>query len=256
MQEAWQPGPDVVRVRTARGAMLYDASRAGNFVESQFEPPWWLEHGSIDGQARGRGNTLFVSVGGRQYALRHYRRGGLPARLLEDGYLFLGAERTRPMREWRLTEHLYRSGLPVPAPVAARYVRTAFWYAGDLLTTLIPGARSLAARIAEGPLHLAEWVAVGRCIRRFHDAGLCHADLNAHNVLFDGGGEVFLIDFDRGSLRRPGLWSDANLVRLRRSLLKISDPLPDGHFGETDWQSLLSAYADGPRTRLPAPSRS
>jgi hypothetical protein len=33
---------------------------------------------------------------------------------------------------------------------------------------------------------------------------------------------------------------------LRRSLLKISDPLPPGHFTETDWQSLLAGYAAAP----------
>jgi 3-deoxy-D-manno-octulosonic acid kinase len=56
-------------------------------------------------------------------------------------------------------------------------------------------------------------------------------------------GEVLLIDLDRGRLRNPGLWCDSNLVRLRRSLLKISDVLPPGHFGETDWNSLLAGYA-------------
>lgn len=256
MQEPLQSDSGLVRARTARGAMLYDASRTGNFVEEQFEAPWWIEHGSIDGQARGRGNTLFVSAGGRAYALRHYRRGGLPGKLFDDGYVYLGAERTRPMREWRLTHRLHGSGLPVPAPVAARFVRRGPWYSGDLITERIAGARSLAGRLVEGPLPLADWVAVGRCIRRFHDAGVCHADLNAHNVLFDGDARVFLIDFDRCSLRNPGLWSDSNLVRLRRSLLKVSDPAPEGRFAETDWQTLMSAYADAPRAASRAPVRS
>ena len=34
---------------------------------------------------------------------------------------------------------------------------------------------------------------------------------------------VWLVDFDRGRLRRPGFWCDGNLVRLRRSLEKITD---------------------------------
>jgi hypothetical protein len=62
-------------------------------------------------------------------------------------------------------------------------------------------------------------------------------------VLFDVQGTVWLIDFDRGSFRSPGLWRDANLVRLRRSLLKVTDPLPAGRFTDTDWQSLLAGYA-------------
>jgi hypothetical protein len=42
-------------------------------------------------------------------------------------------------------------------------------------------------------------------------------------------------------------------VRLRRSLLKVTDPLPPGHFTETDWQSLLAGYASAP---APAPRSS
>jgi 3-deoxy-D-manno-octulosonic acid kinase len=242
-------GPEVRPVATSsvRGAMLYDASRAGNFAEGWFDVAWWQANGSIDGQARGRGSTLFVSTQGAAYALRHYRRGGLPGRIARDSYFFLGSERTRPMREWRLMHKLHRAGLPVPAPVAARVTRHGLIYRGDLITERIVGARSLGARIVESPLPLSDWVAVGRCIRRFHDAGVCHADLNAHNVLFDAAGHVQLIDFDRSSLRADGLWQDANLVRLRRSLLKITDPLPGANFSETDWHSLLAAYADGAR---------
>ena len=35
--------------------------------------------------------------------------------------------------------------------------------------------------------------------------------------------EVFLVDFDRCTRRRPGLWRDANLARLRRSLDALED---------------------------------
>jgi 3-deoxy-D-manno-octulosonic acid kinase len=127
-------------------------------------------------------------------------------------------------------------------------------YTGDLLTERIDGARSLAQRVVGDGLPISDWIAVGRCIRRFHDFGLCHADLNAHNVLFDGLGAVHLIDFDRGRLRPRGLWCDSNLVRLRRSLLKVTDPLPGSHFSETDWQSLLAGYVDeAKRGSGPAP---
>jgi len=50
------------------------------------------------------------------------------------------------------------------------------------------------------------------------------------------------VDFDRGGLRAPGLWCDSNLVRLRRSIEKVTDTLPLGHFGEADWSALLDAY--------------
>ena len=247
MAEWWTLGPEAKHLVVSRGAMLYDASRAINFSEGWFDPAFWATHGQVDGAAPGRGTTLFVSTRGKAFALRHYYRGGLPGKMLRDSYLYRGALLTRPFREWCLTYQLHRHGLPVPAPVAARFARDGVWYHGDLITERIDGAQSLGARITAGAVSIADWVAVGRCIRRFHDFGLYHADLNANNLLFAGDGRVLLIDFDRSELRARGLWCDTTLVRLRRSLLKITDPLPAGHFTETDWQSLLAGYADARR---------
>ena len=68
----------------------------------------------------------------------------------------------------------------------------------------------------------APWEEAGRLIARFHRAGLDHADLNAHNILFDANGRGWLIDFDRGVLRIPATrWRERNLKRLLRSLLKL-----------------------------------
>ena len=51
-----------------------------------------------------------------------------------------------------------------------------------------------------------------------------------------------MIDFDQCQLRRSGLWRDGNLVRLRRSLEKITYALPRDRFGEADWHGLLDGY--------------
>jgi hypothetical protein len=42
--------------------------------------------------------------------------------------------------------------------------------------------------------------------------------------------------------RKPGWWCDANLVRLRRSLEKISYALPSDRFTDADWHGLLDGY--------------
>ena len=84
---------------------------------------------------------------------------------------------------------------------------------------------------------------IGACIRRFHERGFCHADLNAHNVLIDRSGRVFLIDFDRGRRREPGDWARGNLERLRRSLDKVSSAMPTGRFTQGDWDLLMEGYA-------------
>jgi hypothetical protein len=63
-------------------------------------------------------------------------------------------------------------------------------------------------------------------------------------VLLGEGDAVYLIDFDRGHLRKPGLWCDANLVRLRRSLEKVTYALAAERFTEADWHGLLDGYRD------------
>ncbi len=165
------------------------------------------------------------------------------ARVSPDRYWWRSAERTRSFREWHLLYHMQRAGLPVPMPIAAGYRRAGRSYSADLLVQRIPGARSLAAAIRSGPVPLPTWMAIGRCLRHFHARGICHADLNAHNILLGpGDSDVWVIDFDRGTLRAPGWWSDANLVRLQRSLQKVSFGLGAEHYTAADWQLLLDSY--------------
>ncbi|HET7395680.1 MAG TPA: 3-deoxy-D-manno-octulosonic acid kinase, partial [Gammaproteobacteria bacterium] len=134
----------------------------------------------------------------------------------------------------------YKEGFPVPQPVAAHVVRHGLWYRGDLITRLIPATRSLATALGESSIESLPWRAIGTCIRRFHDAGVYHADLNAHNILLDSRAKVYLLDFDRGERRAPGvLWQEANLGRLLRSLRKF---IAQSVIESTAWNSLLSGY--------------
>jgi 3-deoxy-D-manno-octulosonic acid kinase len=239
----WPTGTEVRRKDVPGGAMLYDASRAGNADVCWLDRDWWARRGEVKPSAEGRGAAAFIDADGRRLVLRHYRRGGWAARVSVDRYLWREPDATRSFVEWHLLYLMRRAGLPVPVPIAASYRRTGRrTYSADLLTEQITGVRSLAERLTAAPLPLTGWIAVGRCLRRFHDDGVCHADLNAHNVLMDDESRVSLIDFDRGRLRRPGLWCDGNLVRLRRSVEKITAMLPAEHFSDADWASLLDAY--------------
>ena len=107
----------------------------------------------------------------------------------------------------------------------------------------IPDARPLSAVLAVAPLQEGTWRDVGAAVAQLHAAGADHADLNAHNILLDGGGAVSLIDFDRGRLRTPGGWTSGNLSRLRRSLVKVARELPPGRFSAAAWDWLLAGYA-------------
>lgn len=153
--------------------------------------------------------------------MRLYLRGGWAARVSRDQYLWHGANRTRSFEEFRLIRALLAKDLPVPRPVAASYVRDGMGYRAAILLERLPDVRSLADR-AQVAGKDAPWEETGRLVARFHRAGLDHADLNAHNVLFNAQGKGWLIDFDRGALRIPATgWREDNLMRLQRSLLKL-----------------------------------
>lgn len=187
-----------------------------------------------------------VGVGGRQAAwyvqgqglgvavLRHYRRGGLIARLSREHYLWTGAQRTRSFAEFDLMEFMFEQGLSVPRPLAAAYWRRGPVYRAALLTERIPQARALAK-----VLETCDPQQVANTIYAMHEAGVWHADLNAFNILLDQADKVWLIDFDRGRKRimERALRTD-NLQRLRRSLLKVA-----GTAGEQYWIAVNQAYA-------------
>ena len=242
----WPPGAKIRQKPIRGGAMLYDTSRAGNADASWFDPIWWSGRGSIGESPEGRGSALFIDADGRQLVLRQYRRGGMVANFTKNRYLWQGGSRTRSFSEWHLLYIMRHAALAVPIPIAACYRRTGLYtYTASLLTELIPNVTSLASRLGAAPVPFMMWVEIGRALRRFHNEGVCHADLNAHNIMLNDGPEMWLVDFDRGTLRRPGLWCDSNLVRLRRSIEKITDVLPADRFSDADWASLLSGYFAG-----------
>jgi 3-deoxy-D-manno-octulosonic acid kinase len=78
-----------------------------------------------------------------------------------------------------------------------------------------------------------------------HARGVQHADLNAHNILLDHLHKVFVLDFDRGRLRRHGRWEWQVLARLERSLQKVTQGLPRDRFGIAEWNALLAGYGPG-----------
>jgi 3-deoxy-D-manno-octulosonic acid kinase len=230
-----------IQTQSGKNHILYDAELPIHAEPALFEPAAWRRRGQLLGTARGRGETAFVGDGNHEYVLRHYRRGGLPGRLVRDSYLWTGLERTRAWREWYLTAELYQRGLPVPRPVAARVEREGLFYRADLMTMRIPQARSLAQAVAAAALPADRWQAIGACIRRFHEVGVHHADLNSLNILL-AGDDIYLIDFDRGCLRSPGTWEQGNLARLLRSLRKLYNESLDIAFSDADWQALLVGY--------------
>ncbi len=228
------------RDTSGAGTLLFDRDALPDATTALFDPAT----PGLDAQPvaeGGRGAAWFVNTPAGAAVLRHYRRGGMAARISRDGYLFAGAERTRSFREFRLLRALRERGLPVPAPLAAAYWREGARYRAALIVARIAGARSFGDVLRAGGT--PDWVAIGRLVASFHRAGTDHADLNVDNVLMDAQGSHWLIDFDRGRLRAPArAWQQANLARLLRSLRKQLGARARSAEVVEGWNALRAAY--------------
>jgi len=215
------------------GALRYAPDRVTDPGSRLFDPTE-PALGAQPVRVGGRQSAWFVSGDFGAAVLRHYRRGGLMARLNREHYLWLGADRTRPFAEFAVLQHMHALGLRVPAALAAAYWRTGICYRAAILVERIAATRTLAEELTR-PEQVAQ------AIHAMHEAGVWHADLNAFNILLDPEGRVWLIDFDRARIgpltpaQRQG-----NLQRLRRSLLKVA-----GAAGLDYWQQLYAAYTRG-----------
>ena len=229
----------------AGGTILFDATRTAQVDAEWFSPDAWASQGALRAQPGGRGGVAIIDTPAGEAVLRHYRRGGMVAALLGDSYLFTGGDRTRSSREYRLLAELAGRGLPVPPPLAARFTRHGLAYRAALITLRIPDARTLAERVGDGAFNEALARRVGELVARFHREGAWHADLNAHNILVNHDG-LFLIDFDRGRLRRPSArWRKANLARLKRTVVKGGAREGGRMVDEVLWPALVAAYDEG-----------
>lgn len=225
-------------------AIVYDADRIQQPDSRLFEPDYWARAGAVAGQAQGRGNTLLLDTPFGPAVLRQYLRGGFVARFNRDRYLYLGYQSSRPVAEANTLASLHDLGLPVPEVLGAICQRRGLTYSGALLTGRIPAALPVADLLGDFNRDDPMWVAIGHCIRRFHDQGVCHADLNVRNILVDEQKQVWLIDFDRARMLNAGHRALAgNLQRLQRSLRK------EGCISEVQleacWNQLMLGYNNG-----------
>lgn len=236
------------------GAILFDATRVRQADPGWFDPAWWGERArpvgsggrggawfieaAVEGQAAERGSTP-IPFG--HAVLRHYLRGGMVARLSRDRFWWRGPSRIRSFDEFRLLRELRGKGLPVPMPIAAIYWRVGRFYRAAILLDRLQNVRALADWVADDA-DAAIWARTGELIARMHRAGLDHADLNAHNLLFEPNGRGWIIDLDRGRIRIPATaWREANLKRLERSLLKLRGARSEDRVRE-DVRTLREAY--------------
>lgn len=191
----------------------------------------------------GRAAVKKILIDGVPMIVRHYYRGGVPARFSKDRFLFRGWQSTRAYREIHLLQEMSAMGLPVPQPIAARSLLHGMFYSGDIMMKEIEHAQTLANLLMKEALALPLWEAVGCTIKNFHQHGFEHVDLNANNILIDQNKKIYLIDFDRCKRRAYSkTWAMNGIDRLHRSLQKFKRVEAQFYFEENSFSSLLHGY--------------
>ena len=222
--------------------ILYDDRFMNEIDENIFETDFWKMDKEAQPQSMGRGTVYFVKIQSQPCVLRHYNRGGLVAKLTLDKYLWMGEHNTRSFKEWHLLNDMVKKRLPVPAPVAARYVRNGIYYKADIITREIPDIESLSDRLLGNSMTEQLWENIGECIAKFHNHGVFHMDLNVENIQIDQNNQVFLLDFDKGRVSEPlRRLSDSNLMRLKRSIAKVTQ-LKQLAFPSSGWDKCITKY--------------
>lgn len=228
---------------------IFDDTHIADVSPDMFDATHWHRSGLVTGQATGRGTTLFIRHQDQDWVLRHYRRGGLIGKLLNDEYLYTGAANTRAFREFSLLHRMNQDGIAVPTPVAAYVRRRGLLYRADIITRTIPHSRDIHAMLCEGPLDEAMWTRIGLAIAHLHHHQVYHHDMNIRNIMADAHGKVWIIDFDRCYRRDGESWKQQTLNRLLRSLNKEQGREPDFHWQPADWQKLVAGYMSYTPTR-------
>lgn len=199
----------------------------------------------------GRGETYAVRLGPADAVVRHARRGGVPALFSEDW--FLGAPRF--LHELLMARALANAGIATPPVLAGVAYRAGPGYRADVATARAPG-RDLATILfgpaaPEGAARTALLASVGRAVRRLHEVGYIHPDLQLRNVLVSEGEgaapAVTLLDVDT-CCRLAGADRGArarNLRRFYRSWEKWNER-HGARLTAGDRATLEAAYAAGP----------
>ena len=195
-------------IRRGEADVLFDESRGGT-----------ARAGS------GRGPMARLVLAGLPAVGKRALHGGLLGPLL--GRLYLG--RRRAVEQVRTALRLERAGVATPAVLAVGSAR-AFgpFCAQAIVTRRLEGAQNLYEAACSAPERVRRGDVLLLCaglLRRLHDAGFLHHDLNVSNLVLERGhaGETLhVVDLDRGRFHRTVSAQErlGNLARLLRSYEK------------------------------------
>ncbi|MGR5557280.1 3-deoxy-D-manno-octulosonic acid kinase [Vibrio fortis] len=233
----------IKKIHASNSVIWFDEQLLDHPPESVFDIEYWQGQDRIIGSATGRGTTWFVDTGKLPAALRHYRRGGLFGKLVQDSYWFSGWDKTRSFMEMQLLNDLIEADVNVPKPIAARATKTGLSYRADLLSEKIAGATDLVDILTTTSVSADLYREIGHQIAKMHSVGVNHTDLNIHNILIDKHDRIWIIDFDKCGYGKGSSWKQSNLDRLKRSFFKELNKRQI-HWQEEEFEALLAGYND------------
>lgn len=178
--------------------------------------------GCVPSEKTGRGGLVRFPYAQGWGVVRRYLRGGVLGHFVQDAYFLVN----RPRRELHIHARLFEAGLSVPEPLGVCWERSGPWVRGALATHEVE-AENLFESLTRDPGGADDVLRrCGALIRRMHNLGVFHADLQVRNILV-AVDRVYLIDFDKARLARrlTRLERARNLFRLRRSIEKNGLPL-------------------------------
>jgi len=240
--------PGYVVHRVADATLVFDAALSSELVALRLADPGARKQLFARAPRRGRGAAPSIELRRDvSVILRRYQHGGIFGGLTR--MLHLGP--SRALQELRVTARAEASGAPVPHVVCLALWPAAgpFWSAligtreergaRDLLEVLRTGHDARERRIL-----LRE---VGAAVRRLHDAGVDHRDLQLRNILVvdeNGHRRIVVIDLDRAVYHPDGRLASRlrarGLGRLTRSVVK--NGLWKQRIGRRELAAFASAY--------------
>jgi len=186
------------------------------------DPARW--EADLAGGSAGRGRAGRLPLADGAVWGKRMRRGGALGRLWRDRF----AGRKRLLWNVTVAEEAIALGVPTPAPVALLTEEgPRGLFRAWLATELVEGARDLVTLLRERAVAPDDVRAAVRAVRRMHDAGFEHPDLNMGNLLLrlePKGPRAFVVDLDRARFRGQGLspaLRQSALRRLERSHAKL-----------------------------------
>lgn len=210
-----------------------------------FDSDWLSTRGMLQ-RTLSHGRNAVDILNYRQSTLvcRRYYRGGVMRRISTDRYVRTRLSDSRAWREFDVLLRLQSLDLPSPKPYACRVVPSSLYYRASLITHYLASTQTLAETLSRHELSDQQWLDIGGCVKKFHDVGLDHSDLNANNILLDDRGRVFLIDFDKARFRHGAgdNWKRGNLKRLQRSIIKCGRNTEVFYFSPASWDLFRDGY--------------